>query len=133
MKKILTLISVLILLTAISFGQTDNTTLNLSSGQSLSDSLRFAGGHLPIAILMPSGWDAANLTFQGWDPNAKAWKNIYTNDGTELTYTAAASRWIILKPIDFAGVQVLKIRSGTSGTPVTQTSTRQFTVLYRKY
>jgi hypothetical protein len=81
-----------------------------------------------MAIHMPAAWTTASLTFQG-SPDGITYQNIYNASGAEYSVAAAASRDIILPPGDFAGFRYLKIRSGTSGTPVTQAADRTLTVL----
>lgn len=94
----------------------------IASGQSLSAAVHLHA-HRLFAMQMPAAWDAANLTFQGsFDGNTFA--NVYDEVGTEVTVVAAASRFIILDPAKFMGLQKLKVRSGTSGAAVNQTADR---------
>lgn len=79
------------------------------------------GGTVPVAIVIAGTWAAANLTFSGSSTQDGTFYNLYDSSGNELTVTAAASRHIILTPANFASLNWLKIRSGTSGTPVNQT------------
>lgn len=107
-------------------------TVRIASGTALSDSIDLGNGSL-IGIIIPNVWTAANLTFEAYKADSTTLVNCYTSDGTELTYTAAASRWIIAKPTDFAGIQKFKIRSGTSGTPVNQAADRLLYLAIRRY
>lgn len=77
------------------------------------------------AIVMPSGWDAANLTFQA-SADGITYNNLYDDAGNEITVTAAASRHIGLDAVaaELSGCPWLKIRSGTSGVAVNQTAAR---------
>ena len=84
-----------------------------------------------VAIQMPTGWDAAQLTFQGSNNNS-TFQNVYNMFGEEFTVEAAASRYIVLSPFEFQWARYIKIRSGTSGTPVTQTAARSFVLVTRK-
>jgi len=101
------------------------TSASLSSGAQVN-------GIDVVGLLMPAGWDAAVITLQH-SPDGSAWVNIYDQNGAELTLQAAASRYIILPPSLLPGVGWLRIRSGTSGTPVTQTATRAFSWSTRNY
>ena len=56
---------------------------------------------------------------------------MYDTAAAEVTVTAAVSTFIVLDPSTYAGVKYLKIRSGTSGTPVTQSAERKITLLVR--
>src|SRR5690242_19694846 len=89
----------------------------IASGGSLSPSIDLSDAR-PVRIVMPSGWDAANLTLQTSLDNV-TFNNVYDEFGSEVTIVAAASRAIILDPAKyFALGRYLKLRSGTSGTPV---------------
>lgn len=92
------------------------------SGQSLTDAVSLGGGRLS-AIYMPSGWDAASITFQASYDGAN-WQNLYDDTGTELSVTAAASHVLSLDPSRWIGIQYVKLRSGTSGLAVNQTADR---------
>jgi hypothetical protein len=88
--------------------------------------------HTVVMIVMPPSWVTANLTFQ-CSVDGGAYTNVYEVDGTEWTVTAAASRAIQIAPEDLTGCGFIKIRSGTSGSPVTQTSAAVFLVLTRPW
>jgi len=95
-------------------------TATIATGAALSGAIDL-GGQLLCSIALPSGWTTASLTFQASHDNV-TYRNVYSTDGTELTVTSAtADRHVVLDPANFAGVQFVKIRSGTSGTPVNQT------------
>lgn len=101
-------------------------SFSIANGASLSDEIAILGD--VVAIIMPSAWTAANLTFQaGSDDTAVA--NMYDEFGNEYTVTAAASRYIFVDPADFAGVAKLKVRSGTSGSAVNQGAARTVKVV----
>lgn len=99
-------------------------TITAGDGTGLSDAVAL-GTASAIALQMPASWDAAALTFQTSLDDGATWQNAYDKDG-EITYSTdavAASRNIHLDPLRFGGATHLKIRSGTSATPVTQTTT----------
>ena len=85
-----------------------------------------------VGLEMPAGWDAASITLQASRDGA-AWFNVYDQFGTELTLTTAASRYIAIPPSLLAGVGYIRIRSGTSATPVNQTAARTLVWLMRNY
>jgi hypothetical protein len=89
---------------------------------SLSAGVNIMGG-LPAVIEMPAAWDAANLTFQTSGDGVNYF-NVYDEFGTEVTVIASTSRRIRLDPSQWAGVQCIKIRSGTSGAAVNQSAAR---------
>lgn len=83
-------------------------------------------GYAVRSIEMSTGWTAANLTFQGSAYNStNTLRNIYSSTaGIELTYVTTAGRIISVDPNSLAGIRRLKLRSGTSGTPVAQSAVR---------
>ena len=106
-------------------------SVTIANGASLSPSVVLRAGtddkgyDLPtgcrlFGIVMPAAWTAANLTFQVSHDGVTTWNNLYDANGNEVTITASTSRYIALDPVVFAGVQFLKVRSGTSGTAVNQ-------------
>jgi hypothetical protein len=99
-------------------------TFTIANNASLSDAVSLDEAAL-VGLIMPGTWTAADLTLQGAGENDEtAFLNVYDKDGTEVTIDAAASRYILLEPGKFAGIKQLKIRSGTSGTPVNQGGAR---------
>jgi hypothetical protein len=94
----------------------------IANGTSLSAAID-VDDQRPARIQMPGTWDAANLTFQTSIDNV-TFANLYDSFGNEYTVQAAASREILLPFVDFVGIRYLKVRSGTSGTPVSQTADR---------
>jgi hypothetical protein len=99
--------------------------VDIANGQSLSGAVNLAG-HLLVGVVMPSAWTTANLTLQV-SRDASTYNNLHDFAGNEYTIVAAASRHILLDPSELAGAEWVKVRSGTSGTPVNQGAAR---VLY---
>jgi len=95
----------------------------ISNGTSLSSAIDFGASTL-FGIQIPSSWTTANLTFQA-SADGVTYGNLYDSTGTEVTVTAAASEFIVFaSPAPWLGIRYLKIRSGTSGTPVNQAADR---------
>lgn len=104
-------------------------TVTIASGASLSDALELPDLRTIIAIQMPSSWTAADITFEvSYD--GTTYVPLYW-DGSEFTASAAASYGLSLEPAVLAGWPFVKLRSGTSGTPVNQAAERELTVLIR--
>jgi hypothetical protein len=99
----------------------------IANGASLSGAIDL-GQSRAARIVMPAAWTAADLTVQT-SYDGVTYNNLYNSDGTEYTIKAAASRSILLSLVDFIGIRFLKLRSGTSGTPVNQGADRVLTVL----
>lgn len=105
-------------------------SVSIANGASLSDAGNLGPFRL-VGIVMPATWTAANLTFQVSDDAGTTYNNLYDDLGTEVTVTAAASRYIALDPAVFAGINYLKVRSGTSGSAVNQGGDRTITLVTR--
>lgn len=113
----------------------------IESGSAVSAAVDM-DGKLLVGIEMPSSWTTADLTFQAARIDRSAngdfgtYLNVYEVDtantaGVEVTVDAAASRYLgIDNPAPFAGIQSLKVRSGTSGTPVNQGADRTLRLHY---
>lgn len=100
----------------------------IASGGSLSSEINLSGSRV-FAIQMPASWTAASLTFQGSDKAGGTYNNIYDEEGSEVTVTTDASRFVILEPAKFLGLRNLKIRSGTSSSAVNQGADRVITLV----
>ena len=105
-------------------------TAVIASGQSLSGSVALGNGGL-LAIAMPAAWSAAGLTFQV-SMDGSTWADLYDDGGNEVTATVAASRAVAMGAAPFAGVPYVRIRSGTSGSPVNQAAERTLAVYTRQ-
>jgi len=106
-------------------------TATIANGQALSTVVGFGGDYVPVALIMPSAWTAADLTFQASD-DAGGFKDIYSAANAELAINVAASRFIPITPTNFQATDRIKIRSGTAGVPVNQAAERVITVVCRK-
>lgn len=102
-------------------------TATIANGASLSGAVEIDGATL-VGVVMPAAWTTANLTLQ-MSADDSNFANVYDELGSEKTITAAASRYILLNPSDYLGSNSLKIRSGTSGTPVNQGGDRTITII----
>lgn len=100
--------------------QVATDTVTIANGQSLSAAL-FIGGNRVVAIEMPAAWTAAGLSFQA-SADGVTYNDVHTTSA-ELTVTAGASRLLLLGRA-LEGTVFLKVRSGTSGTPVAQGADR---------
>ena len=108
-------------------------TLNvtITSGAAVSDTANVRGRDV-VGIVMPSGWDAAALTFRVSVDGAN-FADAYTTGGTEISYTVGAVRFIPVQGGTFSGMQGLALRSGTVGTPVNQTADRTLGIVVRSH
>lgn len=97
-------------------------TVTITNGTSLSGAVDLTTQRLH-RIVMSAGWTAANITFQA-SYDGTNFNDLYDTSGEVTVTTAAANRSIVVDQSVFYGIRYLKIRSGTSGTPVNQTADR---------
>lgn len=77
------------------------------------------------SIQMSTGWDTANLGFQGNVDGSTSFFDLHDSSGNFLTFTTSANFMVGFDPAQFAGVQLLKLVSETSaGVAVAQSVTR---------
>jgi len=104
--------------------------VTIANGESLSAAANLDRLAL-VGIVMPSGWTAADLTFQACETYDGTYVDIYDTGGNEVTVTTAASRWIAIAPQDFLSARFLKVRSGGAGAAVNQAADRTITLILR--
>lgn len=105
-----------------------SVTVSIPAGAAMSE--RFVVKGKICGLIMPDGWDAADITFQGGQDGTATF-NIY-DGGAERSIPSAqavAGRMIPLDLNDWLCVNAIKIRSGTSASPVNQTARRDITVI----
>ena len=108
---------------------TSDLTATIASSASLSDAMDLCGTTL-AGYIMPASWTAADITFQV-SVDGTNFYNLYDQYGNEVRHTVSTSRFVALTPSDMAGVRYVKFRSGTSGSAVTQGSSRAITLVAR--
>jgi hypothetical protein len=92
------------------------------------------GADTLVGIWMPATWVTAALTFQVSPDGGTTWLELFNDSGTAISITAAASQYISLvinSNYTWRGINMLKVRSGTSGAPVVQTGGATVTLLGR--
>lgn len=105
-----------------------DAAVQIASGQSLSGAIDLSRWS-PVAIQLPAAWTPANVTFQA-SHDDMTFADVYEVNG-EVTYPAAAGRYLALDVATFAGMRFLKVRSGTAATPVNQAAARTLVVILR--
>jgi len=103
-------------------------TVTIAENASVSGATVDIDGYVPVALVLPATWTAADITVQA-SVDGTNYADVYQDDDTEYTIKAAASRHVVLEAADFLGVRKLKLRSGTAGTPVNQAAARVITLL----
>jgi hypothetical protein len=104
--------------------------INTSVTDSIAIVTRRGGNCIPVGIQMPAAWTPANLTFLAAASSSTP-AALHDQFGTEVTATAAASRYIALDPAQFFGIRVLQIRSGIAASAVNQAAARTLRVVCR--
>lgn len=106
------------------------------SGAALSQGI-LIGDKVLCGILAPAAWTAAVLTFQVSFDDGLTWNDYYDDGANEQTLVlgamAASGKYIALDASQFAGVTWVKVRSGTSASPVNQGADRLVTLVSRKF
>jgi len=105
--------------------------VTIAQGASLSGLIDTRGLPL-VGVLMPATWDPADVTFQS-SIDGTTFGNCFDREGNEIKLVngAAVSRAFHIAPSVLPGVRFVKVRSGTTATPVSQGSARVLTLLFR--
>ena len=95
------------------------------------------GGYTIVGILMPPVWTAANITFQVSCDGGATYGNLFDDNGTEIAIASpAVNNFIALanRPAYvWRGINLLKVRSGTSASPVNQAAATTVTLIARAH
>jgi hypothetical protein len=107
--------------------------VTIANAASLSNAA-LLGDQVLVGIAMSAAWTAASLTFQVSFDDGVTWTDLYDDAGVEvkLSPTSPDGKYLALSPDPFGGVLWLKVRSGTTGTPVAQSAARSLTLVTRK-
>jgi hypothetical protein len=112
-------------------------TATIASGQSLSGQVGLGEKQL-CGIAMPASWTTADITFQASPDGGASWLELDVSDGkaadaavTMQIHSPTAAHFIAIDPSPLLGVNNIKVRSGTSGSPVAQTGGAVLTLIAR--
>ena len=109
----------------------DTVDVTIDSGASLSSTASLAGKTV-VGIEMSDDWDAAALTFQTAASAAANVGDLYDEDGeVEIASGSAVAGGVIgfQKIARFEHAEFVRVRSGTTGSPVNQTADRVITLI----
>jgi hypothetical protein len=110
------------------------TDVKIASGESLSTVVDCLYG-MPCGIVMPAAWTSAVISFAvapslpSGEPGT--FVPLRNSAGGVVSVTVAAETAVSLDPAQFAGFRWLKLRSGTSASPVNQAADRTLDVILR--
>lgn len=99
----------------------------IASGAAISSAIDL-GVERAHRLAFPAAWTAAVVTFQT-SADGATFNDLYDQFGEITLGTAAASRSILMPQEAFFGVRYLKVRSGTSASPVNQAAARSLTLV----
>lgn len=108
-------------------GQITTVAAAIANGASVSGDIDLGTARLG-RIAMPAAWTSADLTLQT-SFDGIAWNNLYDKDGSEYAIKADAARSVLIPLSDMLSVRYLRIRSGTSATPVAQVAARSLVLV----
>lgn len=103
--------------------------VTIANGQSLSDAVDL-GDKVLCAIQMPDAWTTASLTLQA-SYDGVTFADVSAGGEYEVSSVAASKFLLLHTSYVFTGIRYLKIRSGTSGTPVNQGADRTLQLMVR--
>ena len=107
-----------------------NLTVTIANGESLSSSVTLDRRPI-LAILTPSGWDDAVMTFQV-SLDGQTYYELVEEDGSAASLAVEAGTMLRTDNLDqWAGYSHMKVRSGTSGSAVAQTGAKVVTIVVR--
>jgi len=111
------------------------TTATIADDGNLSAAVEIPYGYRLAAIVMPSTWDTATLTFTVSTTAGGTYTQLYYDGNVYTLSEAAASRNITVNPVALYPWRYIKIQSGTVASAVSQTTgtTRVFTLVLRPY
>jgi hypothetical protein len=103
------------------------TTATIASGASLSGIIDLGTNDL-IGIIFPATWTTASITFQ-FSIDGTNFYDAYSSTAELSSTAASASRMISINAVTYDMGRYIKIRSGTSATPVNQAADRILTLI----
>lgn len=107
--------------------------VTIGAGQALSNA-KTVNNNTPVALLIPSGWTAAPITFAGSfdDTTFFPMSDHVANEVTiPVTIINSEDTIIRLVPSEFVNIKSFKIRSGTAASTVNQVAERIIKILTR--
>lgn len=90
----------------------DTVTATIASSDTVSGEVNVYGTTL-CGLHLPASFTGTALTFQAAVASGGTYQEVY-KDGAALSVTVAQAKYIALNPADFAGIQYLKIVSGSA-------------------
>ena len=109
----------------------ETISVTMDAATSLTGAIHLGGLRL-FGVIVPSDWTTANLTFQMSPDAGVSWFDLVDQNGDGVLLAGKAGAYVAVeKPAQFAPVQYLKIRSGSSLSPVSQSAGRVLQLVLR--
>lgn len=89
------------------------TTATIANGQTTSSAIDLSGTTL-VGIQLPASFTGTSLTFQAATTAGGTYQTVIDGSGTTISRAISQGRYLTLNPIDFAGIQFLKVVSSAS-------------------
>jgi hypothetical protein len=110
--------------------------VTITNGTSLSSVVDFLGGATRIGVIMPAAWTAASLSFQVASSSGGTFDELTNEAGTAVNPSAAVAAGAAFS-LDTSGPLLspfrwFKVRSGTSGSPVSQGADRIINFVFQR-
>ena len=96
----------------------------------LTSELDLKGKHLCGILVGSSDWTAASLTLMVSPTSGGTFYPVHSSSG-EVSRVGAGETYFTLNEEEVRGLRFIKVRSGTSGTPVAQAAARELYVFSR--
>jgi len=100
-------------------------TATIASSGTTSDEIDLSDSTL-CGIIIPSAITGATMTVTASPTSGGTFSTVY-KDGADLSFTIAASKYVVMQPADFAGCKYIKLVSASS-----EGAERSITVVTRK-
>lgn len=97
------------------------TSVTIAEGESISSAINLEGTSL-LGIFIPSEFTGTVMTFQASDLVDGPFVDVKDTFNSELSIAVTAGTYRKVEPMEFISLQVVKIRSGVSASPVNQDS-----------
>jgi hypothetical protein len=102
--------------------------VTITSGQSLS-SAGYIGRGTPVGIVLPT-FTSASLSFQ-ISEDGTTYREAFDSANAAIAVSASVGDRYVAAPSSLGGAQWIKVRSGTSGSPVNQGADRTINLVVK--
>jgi hypothetical protein len=110
-------------------GPSQSFAATIANGASVSGIIDLTTLRMFGLLMDPTAWTAAAITFLG-SADGVNFYSVYDSTGAEINWTVAAQTYVLAaNPAEFLGIRYLKVRSGTTATPVNQGAARVVTII----